>query len=381
MSAPVAPPEVVARASALYARNYRAWVADPTQPAVLDIPLRVPTERDVLTDIEGAIAWISDWRDAASLWPATLTWETRRWSRVGEQTVPSRVWIDGAWAIAAVAGEQDAFRLLAGRCEELRRVLGDGDAVVAALRRHAGQIAVLDDHDFDVLGGVVGWLAENPTSGRFARELPIVGVDSKWVERRRAMLEALVSAVTGRTSLGLAEPPRLLRMCSLDPEWSFGGVADVSVRVGDAASLHVPLQTAIVTENLQTFLALPERTGTLAIHGGGYAVDALEAVPWLSEMRVLYWGDLDSDGFAIVNRARAHGIDLETVLMDAKTLMAHRDLWVPEPDRKRRELPFLSAAEQDAYEALRTEGWPRLEQERVAWAYALEVIDRVLAQR
>ncbi|MFN3867222.1 MAG: Wadjet anti-phage system protein JetD domain-containing protein [Demequina sp.] len=381
MSAPVAPPEVVARASALYARHHRAWVADPTEPAALDIPLRVPTERDVLTDIEGAIAWISAWRDAASLWPATVTWETRRWSRVGEQTVPTRVRIDGAWAITRVAGQQEAFGLLARRCEELRRVLGDGDAVVAALRRHAGQIAMLDEHDFDVLGGVVGWLAANPTSGRYARELPIVGVDSKWIERRRAMVEALVSAVTGRTSLGLAEPPRLLRMRSLDPAWDFGGVADVSVRVGDAAALHVPLQTAIVTENLQTFLALPERPGTLAIHGGGYAVDALEAVPWLSAMRVLYWGDLDSDGFAIVNRARAHDIDLETVLMDGETLMAHRDLWVPEPDRTRRELPFLSVAEQDAYEALRREGWPRLEQERVAWAYALEVIDRVLSQR
>ncbi len=87
-----------------------------------------------------------------------------------------------------------------------------------------------------------------------------------------------------------------------------------------------------------------------------------------------YWGDLDSHGFAILNRARAAGLDMESLLMDAATLDMHRDLWVREPQPFVGELARLSADESAAFAMLAAEGYPRLEQERIPWAYALDAL-------
>lgn len=48
---------------------------------------------------------------------------------------------------------------------------------------------------------------------------------------------------------------------------------------------------------------------------------------------VVYWGDLDSDGFAILHRLPTHLPEVASVLMDVETLIDHRDLWVPDPHR------------------------------------------------
>lgn len=97
-------------------------------------------------------------------------------------------------------------------------------------------------------------------------------------------------------------------------------------------------------------------------------------LPWVLSRPVLYWGDLDSHGFAILNRVRSVGIDARSVLIDRGTLEAHRDLWVAEPAASRGELSHLTAAEQDVLAVLRAEGDVRLEQERIGWAYAWAVL-------
>jgi hypothetical protein len=117
--------------------------------------------------------------------------------------------------------------------------------------------------------------------------------------------------------------------------------------------------------------------------GLGLAVDQLNAIGWLrSAPRHLYWGDLDTHGFAILARARRRFPNTVSVLMDEDTLLAHRKLWVQEPTPCRVEGPEgLSVAELGVYEGLRANRWGdrvRLEQERIAWPAALEAISDVL---
>ena len=117
-------------------------------------------------------------------------------------------------------------------------------------------------------------------------------------------------------------------------------------------------------------LALPDVAGVVAIHGSGYIGHRVGALPWVRIRPVLYWGDLDSHGFAILNRVRAAGVDAQSMLMDREVLEAHRDLWVREPTPFRGELSRLTASEQAALDILRTEGDVRLEQERIGWDLA-----------
>ena len=59
---------------------------------------------------------------------------------------------------------------------------------------------------------------------------------------------------------------------------------------------------AYVIENEITYLAFPVPAAAMAILGGGYAVPVLEPLGWLTGLDVVYWGDIDTHGFAILNR-------------------------------------------------------------------------------
>lgn len=396
----VTPKMVSARALSLYGRQARTWAADPTSAPVLDVGLKPPTEREVIGDVSAAMRWIHTWREAESALPVTVQWGTRQWARAGNHAVPERVRAVGAEAISAVAGHSREYALLRERCQILREALSptavngaeDADSdllsdsatntesatLTSTIRSHANAVAAMSSPDFVLLADVVAWLASHPLSGKRIRELPIRGIDTKWIEKRRGMVEGLVCAVTGGQGLGVAGPPPRVRVRILDPQHRLAGLTDFAVRVDELTAVDLPMHTVIVTENLETFLALPEREGVVAIHGSGFAVDALTQLPWLADRRILYWGDLDSHGFAILNMARGRGLNVESVLMDADTLLAFRDLWVREPKSFTGVLSQLTATEAQTLSVLADEGYPRLEQERVPWDYALLALDTSL---
>jgi hypothetical protein len=60
--------------------------------------------------------------------------------------------------------------------------------------------------------------------------------------------------------------------------------------------------------------------------------------------------------------------------MDEETLLAYRDLWVPEPKAAGGTYPSLKPGEQAVLQRIRSEGNVRLEQERIPWAAALELL-------
>jgi hypothetical protein len=165
-----------------------------------------------------------------------------------------------------------------------------------------------------------------------------------------------------------------------------GGLCDIEAPVMELAALQLAPTISLVVENLNTGIALPDVNGAVVFMGLGRAVDQLEAIGWLrGAQRHLYWGDLDTHSFAILARARRRFPQTVSVLMDEGTLLAHRDLWVREPNPCRVEsAEGLTAAELAVYEGLRVNRWGeqvRLEQERVAWSVALEAISNTLENR
>ena len=95
-----------------------------------------------------------------------------------------------------------------------------------------------------------------------------------------------------------------------------------------------------------------------------------ERLAWLADLEVVYWGDIDTHGLAILDRLRRHFPRAESMLMDRATLLAHRSQWVTEPAPAAAVLARLTAAEQELYRSL-VDGdhgaAVRLEQERVSF--------------
>lgn len=372
MTAPVTPDDLRARVRRVFERDSRAWAAQGDESPVVDVPLHPFTERAALADLDGARAWVESWRRAALSDDIDVVWTRRDWARIGSQDVPERALVRGPAAIARVAGLGEEWALLAGRLGILRALPGDVDALAATLRTHARAITALDELDFERLIGVIDWLRENPASGRRVRELPIRGIHTKWIESRRGLVEALHRATTGSVALGLWEPDPLVRMRFLEPALAPGGLVDVSAPVSDLAALHARPERIFVFENLATVLAMPPVAGAVVLDGGGQRVELVARLPWVRELReVTYWGDLDSHGFAILDRLRSHGVAATSALMDTETLLAHRDLWGTDDAPNVGVLPELTPDEHATLRLLSAEGNARLEQERIPWAYAL----------
>ena len=375
---PVTPEEFVSRVRRRVDAGLRDWALGDTTTATLDAPLQPPSERDAIADIDGTVRWVESWRQASDRLPISVMWVQRAWPRIGTQVVPNRVRVDGPDALTSLAGEGDRWRRWASRASLLQTYLGT--EIDGVLRTHLREVGELDETDFERLITAIHWLVQHPNSGLRLRELPVRGIDTKWLERHRAMVESLTLATTGRSSLGLNERTDLGRIRLLDPADSAdsaGGLRDIGAPIENLAALSLRPQATLIVENLQTFLSLPTMPGVVAAYGQGNAVVALAHIPWLRASRIFYWGDLDSHGFRILNKARSVGLEAQSILMDARTLHEHRDLWVVEPN------PFLGTAslliesEAATLAELRALGHVRLEQERIPWAYAMEKLQTV----
>jgi hypothetical protein len=114
----------------------------------------------------------------------------------------------------------------------------------------------------------------------------------------------------------------------------------------------------------------------------GNAVSVIDALPWLKACDVVYWGDIDTHGFVILDRARAVLPDVRSVLMDKETLLAHTKLWSLEHAQSTETaLDRLTSAELELFSGLKANTWGqgvRLEQERLPWAAAMEELLRAV---
>lgn len=154
-----------------------------------------------------------------------------------------------------------------------------------------------------------------------------------------------------------------------------GSITEATFRVDEAAALRVGVRAAVVVENETTFLSLKPPADGVLLWGKGFDVDRVGALRWLHQAPVWYWGDLDTHGFAILDRMRAWLPETRSFLMDSETLLAHRDRWGTEPKPTSARLDRLTSAEERLYSDLVGDRYGpsvRLEQERLDWAWATD---------
>ena len=145
----------------------------------------------------------------------------------------------------------------------------------------------------------------------------------------------------------------------------------MSVRTSEFTAAPDGISCAYVIENEITYLAFPVPAAAMVILGGGYAVPVLEPLGWLAGLDVVYWGDIDTHGFAILDRLRQHLPDARSMLMDRVTLLGHREHWITEPSPTAAALSRLDRAESALYADLISNAYApsvRLEQERIRFS-------------
>ncbi|MEU5989245.1 Wadjet anti-phage system protein JetD domain-containing protein [Spirillospora sp. NPDC047418] len=244
--------------------------------------------------------------------------------------------------------------------------------------------------DAEVLLSALIWLRQNPDAGAWtARQLPVPGMHTKWLDTHGALLRD----VAGRDVRDEVRPrPAVLHLTYVDPgHLASGRRRHDAWTTGDTHDIAYRPRIVLVVENRDSRLWFPPVPGTIVVEGGGKAAAALLAnVPWIRAAdHIVYWGDIDADGYAILDRLRAALAEpapdgappkpVTSILMGAADLHQYAPHGVNH-DRSGRLLKpspailrHLTEAEAIAYDTIATAGptpFRRIEQEAIPLAHA-----------
>lgn len=353
------------------------WLEANWPQAVMNLPgfwprrikLSAPAGAALEMDFPAALDWAHQWQDWARAHRVELVIENRRVAGTS-QHLPAYLHIPDLDTAARLLGGvwPTLLRTAQARAATIRDCFPDVDPVTI-LRELAG----LSSTDFALLVTAAEWFRLHDAAGLTPRQVPIQGLHSKWLNTR----QQLVRYLSGKDNLGLVRRPRTVHFTYVDENYlNDGGRRYDSATEGDTGSPAYTPQRIIITENKDTALFFPCLPKGIVMQGNGTAGPVLlPGLQWVSGCAaVFYWGDLDAEGFEIINQYRNNGLNVITVLMDRPTLEEYRTFGVcTDPQgrsllRARKSLPLLTEGEREAYDALTDPLWGgpyRLEQERI----------------
>ena len=374
MAAPWTTPAAVRESAG---KKVAGWLSGYVAGAQFDpvrFSIRGPAAAELGGRYDEARRWAADW-DRAGRGPLRVEYKTVGGRSFGANDLPAAAWLDSYEHAWEATGSRARARALIAMAE---RTQSSHPALLAWLARRP--LKALDlAGSWDRILAVIGWILDRDDVGIYLRQVDIPGVDTKFIGRHRGVLAELLDLVLppGRVKAtgdgfeeryGFLRKPGYVRFRCSDP---VAGFTELSVRVDELAAPPPGTRRAFIIENEITYLAFPLPPQAIVIYGSGYAAGQFGPLAWLTGLDLVYWGDIDTHGLAILSRVRHRFPHARSILMDEATLLAHRPQWGTEPDQTSAVLANLTAAEQSLYHALRNGTFGerlRLEQELISFA-------------
>ncbi len=377
----------------LRAQVQKLWdkglLLQPTDRTSQLFPLRLRFTAPSTTELTARFDEVRGWMTALTAGTQRLRVVQRQWRHaiLGNNSVPSEAWLDSpADALALIGKQQEAqrFAALVAFAQDQQPNL------LPWLARRPLQALALADAWARLLS-VVAWLQAHPRPGIYLRQVDVAGVDSKFIELHRSVLaelfdlalppEAIDPTATGASRFcqryGFLDKPLRIRFRWLDTLDARYG-RDIAITQTTFEQLDPSVHHVFITENEINFLAFPPSTNAMVVFGGGFGgLDRLRAAHWLNQRQLYYWGDIDTHGFAMLDQLRAYFPQVQSLLMDERTLVGHADHWGHEGVAQQRDLPRLTADERAVYDSLRDNrirAGLRLEQERIGFGWVCQAL-------
>ena len=259
------------------------------------------TEAEAVRDLHGLKAELVRWREILPHRPGwRVVLAEQRFRTVGLTVrLPRELTVDSTESLIRAlqpngvtpAVWRTAISRLQRFCETFGLTSEESRKSAAAALRSLKLLFPSDtsDREFEAVLRTLSWLLRHPNAGLFPRALPVEGVDSKWLERRRAALARLWNTVTGEnvSAADFLEHAGLLRL----PQFVL--VKNAAAWVGEEAAEEVvklPVETlakkapespvVLIIENEQTALSLDFRDVPIFL-ALGYGVTLLDCLTWM----------------------------------------------------------------------------------------------------
>lgn len=384
--------------SALQAQLQKLWdkgallreLAEEESIFPLRLRLSKPRSSELSEDFAQVRDWIVELRSGARLY--RIVWRSVQHRILGENELPSEIWVDTLDDALSMIGKRREAKCFQGLLELTEQRLPELKAWLVKRPLKSLDLA----GEWDRLLRIVAWMQEHPRPEIYLRQVDLLGVHSKFIESRRAVLAELFDIVLDPAIIdesacgvkgfcsryGFRDKPQRVRFRILDGSqslFSTGTDQDISVSKDTFSKLDLPVDLVFITENETNFLTFPLVPRSMVVFGAGYGFDVLATADWLHSRRLFYWGDLDTHGFAILDQFRAHFPQAQSFLMDRDTFRTHKVFWGHEEFPETRVLPRLTSEEGTLYEDLQNDVYGknlRLEQERIGYSWLRDFLAR-----
>lgn len=308
----------------------------------------------------------------------SIDYQTVKTKTIGTQSLPASIYFDTEKDFLKYLGKEKEVEILKNN---FKKIISTFPELKEWAVRNLLRI-IQYQSEWESILKVCSYFKNNTRPNLYIRELPI-RVHTKFIERNQSIIKDVLDALISdhinkderyfekRFNLKYSEPQ--VRFKVLDKKISqdcFSGLDDIAIPVSHFESLKLPISKVLIVENkttLYTTLTLPKMEKTIAIFGSGYSVLFLKNVEWFKNIELLYWGDIDVQGFEILSQFRDFFPQTKSVLMDHQTF----DSFFENDLGKISNISIgfnLTASEEKLYNILKQNNW-RLEQEKIPFEY------------
>lgn len=337
------------------------------------------TGKDILSRLSEHKQAILEIQKQASLWEYEVDMAEQTFEKIGVQLVPVKITVPSLDAYLRITSYKRDFGLFRKNWNLICRELP-----VLANWCKANPFKLIEHDSWKETLKVCDYFLSNPKPDLYLRELPI-DIHTKYIEENKAVIQSLLDFLIPesinkeerdfekRYHLRFAEP--LIRMRFLDTSYSLEkGIDDLSVPLSIFRAMGCNCRKILLAENKMNFLTLPPLLHTIALwSGGGFNVKSLKSVEWMKEKQICYWGDLDAQGFQILNQFRSYFPHTVALMMDWSAWNAFQLLAKKGTPTTLQSLPYLTAEEYELYVFLQMNNL-RLEQEKIPQIFSNECI-------
>jgi len=261
-----------------------------------------------------------------------ITWEHWQSRKLGKQRWPVDI---------IIATEEDLVFILKKQEEvsrfrqQLETLVAWNDKISGWLEAQPNRVLQYHPHWKDICA-VLDFLMQQDCTAFYLRNLP-VPVHTKFIETHQSSILSLIRHFQPERfsieindlekALGLRKKPLLYPVRWLDKAMAIQHTAGFDVLALTPSALKSAgwvLKEIWLVENETNLYLLPHRQNALAICSMGYSLHGLKDIPLFFRSSLIYWGDLDEDGFIMLGNFRQYYPHLQSVLMDHQTVLHHQ---------------------------------------------------------
>ena len=375
--------EVLEKAQKLYSKGavFRAFI-DDEKIFPLTIKLKIMKQKDIIDNYFKIAKEVEKFKKLK----LGVEYKEFKFKVIGSQRLPTAVVFKKREEFLDFIAKKEEFdEYSLGYCKAI-----EVSSKLKELFKERPKLLLDSLQELDRILRVVTFFKENPRPNIYIRELPLVGVDTKFVEKNRKTLDLFLMTVLDKDfynstkesllrngferKYGLRYKLPLVRFRILDCSLHVEGLSDLTINIDEFKSLNLACRRVFMVENEITALCFPNLKESIVIFAQGYGVGILREVEWLKNRDIYYWGDIDMDGFAILSQARGYFPHIKSLFMDIETAQEFKELGVKSGCKPYKKLDNLTREEMILYDRVFNDYYGenfRLEQEK------LPVLDRL----